>query len=108
MKRFAWISSTAIALWVLVSFTGTMFDPANAELWTQSLMVSLLVSLTAVPALLLFGTQSGSKRSARQSSASTRAARQAESTTEAAEPFVRDATRPQQTLWPQTREREEA
>lgn len=100
MKRVAWFSALAIGAWVLVSFAGTMFDPTRAELWTQSLMASLVVSLLAVPLLMMFGMRSRTK-----STSSGGAPPQAD-------PFVDESSGRMSRLWPeeekQTHERETA
>jgi hypothetical protein len=52
-RRLIFALSTALAVWVLASFTGTMLDPARSAFWTSSLMWSLLTSLLLSPALLV-------------------------------------------------------
>lgn len=52
-RRLILYASAAVGLWVLASFGGTMLDPARAQLWTGSLMWSLLASLLISPALLV-------------------------------------------------------
>ncbi len=57
-RRRILLACAAVGLWVLVSFAGTMLDPARAPLWTRSLMWSLLASLLVSPALLVAGPAS--------------------------------------------------
>lgn len=45
-----------------------MFDPMRAHLWTQSLMWSLLASVTLAPVFLFVGTASNASSSRRASS----------------------------------------
>lgn len=52
-RRLIFALSTALGVWVLASFAGTMLDPAHSALWTSSLMWSLLTSLLLSPALLV-------------------------------------------------------
>lgn len=52
-RRLIFALSTALAVWVLASFAGTMLDPARSAFWTSSLMWSLLTSLLLSPALLV-------------------------------------------------------
>ena len=42
-----------MAIWVLSSFAGLMINPSNAEIWTTSLMWSLLSSLIVMPILVV-------------------------------------------------------
>ena len=58
-RRRILFACAAVGLWVLVSFVGTMLDPARAPLWTRSLMWSLLASLLVSPALLVTHPASG-------------------------------------------------
>jgi hypothetical protein len=52
-RRLIFALSTALGVWVLVSFAGTMVGPAHSAFWTSSLMWSLLTSLLLSPALLV-------------------------------------------------------
>jgi len=45
--------SALMAIWVLSSFAGLMINPSNAEVWTTSLMWSLLSSLIVMPILVV-------------------------------------------------------
>lgn len=56
MKRFFWILAVVIGLWLLGSFGGVMFDPARANLWTQSLMWAMLASVILAPVFIFVGT----------------------------------------------------
>lgn len=62
IRRLIVFLSSAVALWVLVSFAGAMLNPANAAFWTDSLMWSLLAGLSAAPALLIIHHASGPNR----------------------------------------------
>jgi len=64
MKRILNYASIAVGLWVLASFAGTMIDKANGELWTQSLMVSLIASLLVLPAALILAVRDSEKKAA--------------------------------------------
>lgn len=57
MKSFLMYVSSAVALWVLASFGGAMFDPARADFWTQSLMGSLVAALLVGPLFLFARNQ---------------------------------------------------
>jgi hypothetical protein len=52
-RRLIFALSTALGVWVLASFAGTMLDPAHSAFWTSSLTWSLLTSLLFSPALLV-------------------------------------------------------
>ena len=52
-RRLIFALSTALGVWVLASFAGTMLDTAHSAFWTSSLMWSLLTSLLFSPALLV-------------------------------------------------------
>jgi hypothetical protein len=52
-RRLIFALSTALAVWVLASFAGTMLDPIRSAFWTSSLMWALLTSLLLSPALLV-------------------------------------------------------
>lgn len=64
MKRILNYAAIAVGLWVLASFAGTMIDKANGELWTQSLMVSLIASLLVLPAALILAVRDSDKQAA--------------------------------------------
>jgi hypothetical protein len=56
MKRLFQVLAAFVAIWVLGSFVGVMFDGARQGLWTQSLMWSMLVSVILAPAFIFIGT----------------------------------------------------
>jgi peptidoglycan/LPS O-acetylase OafA/YrhL len=45
--------SALLGAWVLLSFAGLMINPANAAIWTTSLMWSLLAGLFVMPILVV-------------------------------------------------------
>lgn len=84
-RRLIFALSTALAVWVLASFTGTMLDPAHPAFWTSSLMWSLLTSLLLSPTLLVLAhyvrqasTPERGTRNARRDSSGTEARRPAD------------------------------
>lgn len=83
-----------IGTWVILSFIGVMFNPSNAEIWTQSLMWSLLASLIILPGLV-FAHHAGQTRQ-RKKEASV-----SEETKET--PFIEEEHR-DTTLWPTSEE----
>lgn len=58
MKRLFQLLAILVGLWVLGSFLGVMFDPARANMWTQSLMWSMLSSVILAPVFIFLGTSS--------------------------------------------------
>jgi hypothetical protein len=60
MKRLFQALAIFIAVWVLGSFLGVMFDSARANLWTQSLMWAMLASVILAPVFLFIGTSPSS------------------------------------------------
>lgn len=60
MQRLFQILAAFVGVWLFSSFAGVMFDPMRANLWTQSLMWSLLASVTLAPVFLFVGTSSSS------------------------------------------------
>jgi hypothetical protein len=56
MKRLFQALAVSVAVWVLGSFLGVMFDPIRANLWTQSLMWALLSSVILAPVFIFVGT----------------------------------------------------
>jgi hypothetical protein len=60
MKRLFQALAIFIAIWVLGSFVGVMFDAAHANLWTQSLMWGMLASVILAPVFIFIGTSPGS------------------------------------------------
>ena len=72
-----------------------MIDPANAGLWTQSLMASLLTSLVLAPLLFVLRSRKDADVRTDATAAQTKAANQAE------EPFVDENAGQMRTLWPQ-------
>lgn len=52
-RRLIFALSTALGVWVLASFAGTMLDPARSAFWTSSLIWSLLTSLLMSPSLIV-------------------------------------------------------
>lgn len=62
MKRLFLLLAILVAIWGLGSFLGVMFDPARANLWTQSLMWALLASIILAPVILFVGTSSDSNQ----------------------------------------------
>lgn len=82
-----------------------MFDSANAALWVDSLMWSLLSSLIVMPALLLVSHAAMKKASRRKKASQTRNQQQASSDEE--KPFVDRPTRELQTLWPEPEQKNE-
>lgn len=56
MKRLFQTLAAFVALWVMGSFLGVMFDGARQGLWTQSLMWSMLASVILAPVFLFIGT----------------------------------------------------
>jgi len=63
MKRLFQTLAAFVALWVLGSFVGVMFDPAHQGLWTQSLMWSMLASVILAPVFIFIGTAPSSSTS---------------------------------------------
>ena len=109
-RRLILLVSAAVGLWVLASFAGTMFDPARAQLWTRSLMWSLLASLLISPALLVASpvAEPGARTDAGRESAPLMDAAEtapseatlSEATPSEATPFVGKGAR----LWPEPAE----
>jgi uncharacterized membrane protein YGL010W len=64
MKRLFQALAIFVAVWVLGSFLGVMFDPARANLWTQSLMWALLASVILAPVFIFIGTSPDSQSGA--------------------------------------------
>ena len=95
MKRLLSSLAVAVGAWVLVSFGGAMIDPANAGLWTQSLMASLLTSLVLAPLLFVLRSRKDADVRTDATAAQTKAANQTE------EPFVDENAGRMRTLWPQ-------
>ena len=56
MKRLFLTLAVLVIVWVLVSFLGVMFDPARAEIWTRSLMWSMLSTVILAPVFIFIGT----------------------------------------------------
>lgn len=56
MKRLFKLLAVLVGLWVLGSFLGVMFDPAHANVWTQSLMWAMLSSVILAPVFIFVGT----------------------------------------------------
>ena len=56
MKRFFQGLAVFVGIWLLGSFAGVMFDPPRANLWTQSLMWSMLASVILAPVFIFVGT----------------------------------------------------
>jgi uncharacterized membrane protein YGL010W len=56
MKRLFQTLAIFVAVWVLGSFVGVMFDAPRANLWTQSLMWALLASVILAPVFIFIGT----------------------------------------------------
>jgi len=56
MKRLFQALAAIVTLWVLGSFVGVMFDTANQNLWTRSLMWSMLASIILAPVFIFVGT----------------------------------------------------
>jgi hypothetical protein len=106
VRRVILYLSGVIGVWVLVSFAGTMFDTANAAIWVDSLMWSLLSSLIVMPALLLVSHASMKKGSRRKTPQKTRSQPQS-SSNEDQKPFVDKSTRELQTLWPEPEQENE-
>ena len=67
MKRLFQALAIFVAVWVLGSFLGVMFDPARANIWTQSLMWALLASVILAPVFIFIGTSPDSQSSAPRS-----------------------------------------
>lgn len=60
MKRLFRSLAVLVGIWLLGSFLGVMFDPARANMWTQSLMWALLSCVILAPVFLFVGTASES------------------------------------------------
>lgn len=60
MKRLFQTIAVIVGIWLLSSFLGVMFDPARANLWTQSLMWALLSCVVLAPVILFVGTSNES------------------------------------------------
>lgn len=60
MKRLFQTLAIVVAVWVLGSFVGVMFDSARANLWTQSLMWAMLTSVILAPVFIFIGTSPSS------------------------------------------------
>ncbi|PQJ34367.1 hypothetical protein BSZ35_06915 [Salinibacter sp. 10B] len=101
VRRVILYLSGVIGVWVLVSFGGTMFDTANASLWVNSLMWSLLSSLIVLPALLLV-THAATKQRSQSASPSKESPSQEEP-----EPFVKHSSDEIRTLWPEPEQKSE-
>lgn len=88
--------SVLMGVWVTASFIGVMFNTANVEFWTTSLIWSLLASIFLMPGFLV--AYHMSRRPAKRT-----APRQAQSTTSSTSeqpPFVKDEER-EDALWPE-------
>lgn len=66
MKRLFQILAVLVGAWVLGSFVGVMFDPARANLWTQSLMWAMLSSVILAPVFIFVGTSESPSELRRQ------------------------------------------
>jgi len=97
MKRILTSLSIVVGAWVLISFGGAMFDPGNANLWTQSLMASLLTSLVVAPALFVLRQRNGQAPATKTDATP----RQAKPKAQAEKPFVDEDSGQMRTLWPQ-------
>lgn len=53
IRRVILGTGVLIGVWVALSFIGVMFDTANVDLWTRSLMWALLASLVIMPGLVV-------------------------------------------------------
>ena len=58
MKRLFQALTVFVGIWVLGSFLGVMFDPARANIWTQSLMWAMLASVILAPVFIFYSTAS--------------------------------------------------
>lgn len=94
VRRVILYLSSAIGIWVFVSFAGAMVDSGNAAFWSSSLMWSLLSFLVVMPALALVTHASMAQQQAEQNAP---AARQAD---EDDKMFVEEEGEAQ-TLWPE-------
>jgi hypothetical protein len=53
IRQSVFALSFLMGIWVLASFVGVMFNPSNAELWTNSLVWALLASVFVMPGLVV-------------------------------------------------------
>lgn len=102
VRRLIYLLSSLIGVWVLVSFGGAMFNSANADFWTTSLMWALLSCLLVMPALVVINHASSQSQ---QKEAHGEPMRASEPTGAEQEPFVNGASS-DRTLWPQAEEQE--
>ncbi len=70
MKRLFQALAAFVGIWVLGSFVGVMFDAAHQNVWTQSLMWSLLASVILAPVFIFVGTAPSSSTSQSTSNSS--------------------------------------
>ena len=89
MRSLLRFVSPLVALWVLVSFGGAMFDPARADFWTQSLMGSLIAALLVGP-LFLFGRNQRSDDSSSSAAADPSSSARTQPTRDEASPEVNE------------------
>jgi len=82
--------SAAIGIWVSVSFAGAVLNSANASLWSQSLLWSLLSLLVILPALVVVN------HAAFQGPAS-----EPPPDSDAQKPFVDEDAEDLDTIWPE-------
>lgn len=109
VRRIILFVSTLIGVWVIVSFGGAMFDPANAAFWSGSLMWALLSCLIVMPALVMVNHASNqaSKKMAQHSRSGTRPSQvpdrhgSSQSGRRNQEPFIQEESNETHTLWPE-------
>jgi glucose dehydrogenase len=85
-----------MTVWVMLSFVGVMFNPANAGVWTTSLMWSLIASVVVMPGLVV--AHHANERAARK-----RAAESARASLESQPAFIEEADE-EELLWPSSEE----
>jgi hypothetical protein len=119
MKRFLTYLSPVVAVWAFVSFVGVMLDPARANVWTQSLMWSLISSALLAP-FFIFVTNSSSNTQSSPANASAERFDDAPAPSQQTEDFQKELQQSgasseseeepfddnSQTLWPNTSDEE--
>lgn len=100
IRKLIFALSALMAVWVMGSFVGVMFNAANAGFWTTSLMWALLASVVVMPALVV-AHHANNRRATRKA-----AEHQAQSAPPVEEqpPFIKEEDQ-EGALWPEPESR---
>jgi len=101
VRQLIFALSALMGIWVIGSFLGVMFNTANAEFWTTSLMWSLLASVIVMPGLVV--AHHANNRRARRKAAKQQP-EMAASPVEEQSPFI-DEEEQEGALWPEPENR---